>query len=58
MQPIKSEITQYGIKYTYRIKLRGRNSLSISANIVVVIQKDNKSNIFRIITVYPDKGKG
>lgn len=51
----KSEQTQYGIKHTYNIVLQGKNDKSISANIVVVIQKDNKRTTYKIVTVYPDK---
>ena len=51
----KSEQTQYGIKYTYNTILQGKNGKAISANIVVVIQKDNERTTYKIVTVYPDK---
>ena len=53
--PTKSEQTQYGIKHTYNTILQGKNGKTISANIVVVIQKDNKRTTYKIVTVYPDK---
>lgn len=53
--PIKSEVTPFGIKHTYNTILTGKNDKSISANIVVVIQKDNKRTTYKIATVYPDK---
>ena len=53
--PSKTETTQYGTKHTYRTKLIGKNGSEISANIVVVIQKDNGRTTYKIVTVYPDK---
>ena len=53
--PIKSETTQYGIKYTNKIKLDGINGKNKSANVIVVIQKDDKRSTFKIVTVFPDK---
>lgn len=53
--PSKSEITPFGIKHTYNTKLKGINSQYISANVVVVIQKDNNRITYKIVTVYPDK---
>lgn len=53
--PSKSEATQYGTKYTYNTKLIGKNGSAVSANVVVVIQKDNGRTTYKIITVYPDK---
>lgn len=53
--PSKSETTPFGIKYTYNTKLQGNNGRSISANVVVVIQKDNSRITYKIVTVYPDK---
>lgn len=53
--PDKSEVTPFGIKYTYKTKLIGKNNESVSANIVVVIQKDNDRVTYKIVTVYPDK---
>ncbi len=53
--PSKTETTQYGTKHTYHIKLIGKNGNEISANVVVVIQKDNGRTTYKIVTVYPDK---
>lgn len=53
--PSKSETTPFGIKYTYNIKLKGNNNQSVSANVVVVIQKDNNRITYKIVTIYPDK---
>ena len=53
--PIKSEVTQFGIKHTYKTEISGKNGKSVSANVVVVIQKDNGRITYKIVTVYPDK---
>lgn len=53
--PTKSETTPFGIKHTYNTKLKGKNGQSVSANVVVVIQKDNNRTTYKIVTVYPDK---
>jgi hypothetical protein len=53
--PSSCEETPYGVKYTYHTKLVGKYGVKVSANIVVVIQKDNGGTTYRIITVYPDK---
>ena len=53
--PAKSETTPSGIKHTYNTKLKGKNGQSVSANVVVVIQKDNNRTTYKIVTVYPDK---
>lgn len=53
--PTKTEETPYGTKYTYRVSLAGKKGTSVSANVVVVIQKDHGRTTHRIITVYPDK---
>lgn len=53
--PTKSEITPFGIKHTYNTELKGNNGQYISANVVVVIQKDNGRITYKIVTVYPDK---
>lgn len=53
--PTKTEVTSFGLKHTYNIKLIGKDSESISANVVVVIQKDNGRITYKIVTVYPDK---
>ena len=53
--PIKSEVTQFGIKHTYKTEISGKDGKSVSANVVVVIQKDNGRITYKIVTVYPDK---
>ena len=53
--PAKTEITPYGTKLTYHTKLTGKDGKTASANVVVVIQKDNGSVTYKIVTVYPDK---
>lgn len=57
-QPSKTETTNYGTKHTYHVKLIGKGGKSHSANVVVVIQKDNKRVTYKIVTVYPDKKGG
>lgn len=53
--PEKTEETQFGTKHTYRVKLFGKNGNSVSANVVVVIQKDYGRITYKIVTIYPDK---
>lgn len=53
--PIKSENTKFGLKQTFKTKLIGKNNKEVTANVVVVIQKDNKRTTYKIVTVYPDK---
>ena len=55
MSLIKVRYTSYGIKHTYHTTLIGKDGANISANVVVVVQKDNKRITYKIITVYPDK---
>ena len=52
--PSKTETTQYGVKHTYHTTLIGKNGQSVSAKVVVVIQKDHGQVTYKIITVYPD----
>lgn len=52
--PTKTETTQYGVKHTYHTTLVGKNGQSVSAKVVVVIQKDHGQVTYKIITVYPD----
>ena len=54
-EPSKTVQTQYGLKHTYHTVLVGKNGKKVSANIVVVIQKDNKRITYKIVTVYPDR---
>lgn len=53
--PTKSEITPFGIKHTYHTKVIGKSGKSVSANVVVIIQKDKNRVTYKIVTVYPDK---
>ena len=53
--PSKTEKTPYGIKHTYHTKIIGKNGDVVSANVVVVIQKDNRRTTYKLVTVYPDK---
>lgn len=53
--PIKRETTKFGTKHTYKTKLKSKSGSLITANIVVVIQKDNGRITHKIVTVYPDK---
>lgn len=53
--PTKSETTPFGTKHTYNTKITGKDGKSVSANVVVVIQKDNGRITHKIVTVYPDK---
>ncbi len=52
--PTISETTQYGVKHTYHTTLIGKNGQSVSAKVVVVIQKDHGHVTYKIVTVYPD----
>ena len=42
-------------EFRFDTKLIGKNGSEISANVVVVIQKDNGRTTYKIVTVYPDK---
>ncbi len=53
--PIKTEQTKFGTKHTFKTKLISKNGSSVTANVVVVIQKDNGRITYKIVTVYPDK---
>jgi len=57
-QPTKTETTPFGTKHTYHTTLIGRNGKEVSANIVVVIQRDNNRVTYKVVTVYPDKKEG
>ncbi len=52
---VRTENTHYGIKHIYHTKIRGANGKYHEANVVVVIQKDNKRITYKIVTVYPNK---
>ena len=53
--PVKSEVTQFGTKHTYKTEITGKDGKSVRANVVVVIQKNNGRITYKIVTVYPDK---
>ena len=46
--------TVYGVKHIYRTKVVGKNNKSITANVVVVVQRDKGKVVYKIVTVYPD----
>lgn len=54
-EPSKTTTTEHGVKYEYEIKLRSRDDASTTANVTVVVQRDNGSDDFRIITLVPRK---
>ena len=54
-QPDKTETSRYGIKHTFHTTLTGKDGKTVSANVVIVIQKDNGRKTYKIVTVYPDK---
>ena len=54
-EPTKTLQTQYGFKHTYHTTLIGKDGKSVSADVVAVVQKDNKRVTYKIVTVYPDK---
>lgn len=53
--PVKTDKTQYGIRHTFHTAIRGINGRLYEANVVVVIQRDNKRVTYKIVTVYPNK---
>ena len=53
--PSKTVNTPYGVRHTYNTELVGKNGGRVKANVVVVIQRDNRRITYKIITVYPDK---
>ena len=53
--PNKTQQTKFGLKHTYNTNVKGKNGKKTSANVVVVIQKDNNRTTYKIITVYPDR---
>ena len=52
--PSKTETTPFGTKHTYHTTSVGKDGKSVNARVVVVIQKDNGSTTYKIVTVYPD----
>lgn len=53
--PFKTVVTPYGVRHTYNTELIGKGGGTVKANVVVVVQRDNGSIIYKIITVYPNK---
>ena len=53
--PTKTDITPFGVKHTYNTEIIGKYGHSVSASVVVVIQKDNGRTTYKIVTVYPNK---
>ena len=53
--PTKTDITSFGVKHTYNTEIIGKYGCSVSASVVVVIQKDNGRTTYKIVTVYPNK---
>lgn len=49
------EKTKYGEKHSFNSKIRGKDGKMHSANIVVVVQKDNIEKPWRLITIKPGK---
>ena len=47
--------TNFGVKYTFNIKIRGNDGNYNSANVVVVVQNDKGKVTWRTITLYPGK---
>ena len=52
-EPSKVTKTDYGIKYEYDVKIGGKNGTT--AKVIVVYQRDNGKDSYRIITLYPGK---
>lgn len=53
-QPCKTEVTTYGIKHMYKATLVSKSGSTVSANVIVIVQKDKKRITYKIVTVYPD----
>lgn len=50
--------TEYGEVLIYNTNIRYKDNKNKSANVRIVLQKDNKSNVWRLITLHPiDKGE-
>ena len=54
-EPTKTTVTEHGVKYEYEISLRSCNDEATTANVTVIIQQDNGSDDYRIITLVPRK---
>jgi len=53
--PSQTENTEYGLKHTYHVSIKGKDNKNVTANVVVIIQKDNGRVTYKIVTAYPDK---
>lgn len=51
--PTKTETSKYGVKHTYKTNLISKNGNSVTATVIVVVQKDNDRTTYKIVTVYP-----
>ena len=54
-KPARIENTSFGEVREFHEKIKGLNGKYEYANIVVIVQKDNRKVTYRIITAYPDK---
>lgn len=55
LKPIEIKDTPFGLRYLYDARLPGRNEESVSAKVVVVLQRDNGKTTWKIITLYPGR---
>ena len=53
--PDNIESTDFGVKYTFYTKIKGKNGIYEYANVIVVVQNDNDKTTWRLITLYPGK---
>ncbi len=53
--PTKVKNTNFGTKYNFDIKLKGKDNNFHSANVIVVVQNDNGKTSWRLITLIPGK---
>lgn len=53
--PDNIEATEYGVKHNYKVKLKAKDGSDHTANVTIVIQKDNGKVMWRLITITPDK---
>lgn len=52
--PAKTKTSKFGVKHTYKTKLLSKNGNSVTATVVIVIQKDNGRITYKIVAVYPN----
>ena len=52
--PNKVSKTEYGTKYNFNAKIKGKDGKYHSANMTVVVQNDNGKTTWRLITLMPD----